>query len=258
MDLRLPAPPAGFKAPGRIAGVVTEAWAAREMFCPACPSPRLTPTSVNTPVVDLVCPRCSRGFNVKAKKTPFTTQFRNSAYDKKIEAIRARRLPDYALVRYDAPHWRVVDLEILPGHFVTESSVTPSVLGPHARRAGHKMSNVSLKDLPGDARVAVVRGGQALPPSKVRREYGKFAFLADREASAVGWLADVLREVRSFERERGPMLPLKAFYDHAAPRLSASHPENRHVEDKIRQQLQVLVARGVLDRAARGHYRILS
>ncbi|HLH96822.1 MAG TPA: hypothetical protein VKW08_17060 [Xanthobacteraceae bacterium] len=38
--------------------------------------------------------------------------------------------------------------------------------------------------------------------------------------------------------------------------LSALYPNNRHVKQKIRQQLQVLRDKGYLDFVARGYYRL--
>jgi type II restriction enzyme len=39
-------------------------------------------------------------------------------------------------------------------------------------------------------------------------------------------------------------------------RLSGLYPNNRHVKQKIRQQLQVLRDQGYIDFVSRGHYRL--
>ena len=38
--------------------------------------------------------------------------------------------------------------------------------------------------------------------------------------------------------------------------LSLLHPENRHIKDKIRQQLQFLRDKGYLDFVSRGNYQL--
>jgi len=38
--------------------------------------------------------------------------------------------------------------------------------------------------------------------------------------------------------------------------LSKKHPDNRHIKDKIRQQLQVLRDKGYLEFTSRGNYRL--
>jgi type II restriction enzyme len=37
--------------------------------------------------------------------------------------------------------------------------------------------------------------------------------------------------------------------------LAAKHPENNHIKDKIRQQLQMLRDKGIIGFNGRGHYR---
>ena len=38
--------------------------------------------------------------------------------------------------------------------------------------------------------------------------------------------------------------------------LSRLYPENKHIKDKIRQQLQILRDKNYLDFVSRGHYRL--
>ena len=38
--------------------------------------------------------------------------------------------------------------------------------------------------------------------------------------------------------------------------LNKKHPDNRHIKDKIRQQLQVLRDKGYLEFTSRGNYRL--
>ena len=39
------------------------------------------------------------------------------------------------------------------------------------------------------------------------------------------------------------------------PALALKHPENQHIRDKIRQQLQVLRDKGIIEFHGRGHYK---
>ena len=65
-----------------------------------------------------------------------------------------------------------------------------------------------------------------------------------------GWIVDVLRVVRSFG---GRMFTLNEVYAFEKS-LAAAHPDNHHVRDKIRQQLQFLRDRGVIQFLGRGRY----
>jgi type II restriction enzyme len=66
-------------------------------------------------------------------------------------------------------------------------------------------------------------------------------------------MADVLACVREI---RNPEFALNDVYAFAG-RLGALHKDNRNVRPKIRQQLQVLRDRGVLEFLGRGRYRVL-
>jgi hypothetical protein len=47
-----------YHSPSQRARRMTEGWFAAEMYCPACPSPRLATTRDNTKVVDLLSRGC--------------------------------------------------------------------------------------------------------------------------------------------------------------------------------------------------------
>ena len=67
-----------------------------------------------------------------------------------------------------------------------------------------------------------------------------------------GWTLDVLRVVQSLNKEE---FVLAEVYAHAEG-LAKLHPGNRHVYDKIRQQLQVLRDLGHLEFLGGGRYRV--
>jgi len=66
-----------------------------------------------------------------------------------------------------------------------------------------------------------------------------------------GWTLGVLNVVQSLKKEEFELADVYA-HEHTLARL---HPENRHVRDKIRQQLQVLRDKGLLDFLGHGRYR---
>jgi type II restriction enzyme len=66
-------------------------------------------------------------------------------------------------------------------------------------------------------------------------------------------MADVLACVREIRKPEFSLRDMYAFEE----RLGALHEDNRNVRPKIRQQLQVLRDRGVLEFLKRGTYRVL-
>jgi len=68
-----------------------------------------------------------------------------------------------------------------------------------------------------------------------------------------GWTSDVLNVVRSLNKKE---FSLSDVYDHE-DELAKLHPNNDHVRDKIRQQLQVLRDLDLLEFIDDdGHYRL--
>ncbi len=78
---------AGYKSASQVARVVTEHWAAHNLFCLACSSDELTSLPNNARVEDYHCPNCSAKYQLKSKSGPFGRRVQNSAYEPKMRAI---------------------------------------------------------------------------------------------------------------------------------------------------------------------------
>jgi type II restriction enzyme len=69
---------------------------------------------------------------------------------------------------------------------------------------------------------------------------------------AKGWLLDVLVCVERIEKKEFSLEDVYAFEGY----LQAKHPSNHRVKEKVRQQLQVLRDKGVIEFLGRGRYRV--
>jgi type II restriction enzyme len=67
-----------------------------------------------------------------------------------------------------------------------------------------------------------------------------------------GWTLDVLNVVRYLRKKEFSLAEVYAFEE----KLSALHPANRFIRDKIRQQLQILRDLGFVEFLGRGNYRL--
>lgn len=260
MDLLLnPSVAVGYKSSSQKARVITECWARANLYCLACTSDYIEPLRPNAVVTDYVCPNCSARYQLKSTGKSFGGSVTNSAYQPKMDAILNGRVPHYAFLSYSSLRWSVIDLFVVPGYFITRAIVEKRPpLGPNARRSGWTGSNILLGALPSDARFSVVSGGQALPPKDVRNAWNRFSFLGAAENAMGGWGADILICVRDMQRATGSNeFSLRDFYGKFEGRLAALHPDNRNVQAKIRQQLQVLRDNGVLKFLSGGRYQVL-
>lgn len=150
MNLQLqPSLGAGYVSASQIARRVTERWGEENLYCLACASPKLTPATANTAVLDFRCPRCGATYQLKAKGGRFGRTVTNSAYAVKIAAIDAGTAPNYVFLGYSRVEWLVRDVFVVPGHFLTRAVVAErKPLPPAARRAGWIGSSILLHALP--------------------------------------------------------------------------------------------------------------
>lgn len=170
-----------------------------------------------------------------------------------VRAIRENRTPNLFVLHYDASEWAVANMIVIP-HFAFPLSAIErrQPLGPHARRAGWVGCNIRLDAIPADAKIRVVDAGAALPRKTVRHQYARVRPLARLKVEQRGWTLDVLNAVRFLGKDRFSLGDVYSLEE----RLSRQHPDNRHVRDKIRQQLQVLRDLGLLEFLGAGRYRL--
>ncbi len=255
MDLHLPT--AGlhrYKSASQRARVGTESWAAANLFCPACDSPRLSPLARNAAAVDFSCPGCDSLFQLKSQSKPLGSRIVDAAYSQMKRAILEDRTPNLYALHYDPAAWVVRTVILVPRFaFVLSVLERRPPLAPTARRAGWVGCNIVLEKIPEDARIAIVSSGHARTPREVRTAYDRLQPLAQLNVEARGWTLDVLNVVRSLNRKE---FSLHDVYAHEG-QLANLHPKNLHIRPKIRQQLQILRDMRLLHFLAPGQYRLV-
>lgn len=241
-----------YKAGSQMARVVSEDWCARELYCVACSSDRLLPSKANTPAVDLICPECTRSFQLKSLRVWVQNKIVDAAYATMIRAIRSDNVPELLILHYSSD-WFVRNLLLVPSVFFSETVIEKRPpLSPTARRAGWVGCNILLDRIPKDGKIAVVSNGSAIAPKEVRREYSRVRGLASVPVTLRGWALDVLAAIRKLSKPRFSLQELYAF----EPYLQNLHPKNQNVRPKIRQQLQVLRDLGLVRFVSPGNYEV--
>lgn len=255
MQIVLPAEGlARYTSKAQRARVATESWAHENLYCPNCDSARLDRTPINTPVVDYLCPGCKAAFQLKSQSRAFSNRIVDAAYDSMIRAIQQNRTPNLFALHYDPTAWVVRRMIVIPRFAFPFSAIEKrQPLRPTARRAGWVGCNIRLDAIPTDAKIVVIDSGTAVRPEVVRKQYARVRPLARLDADQRGWTLDVLNVVRSLGVNR---FSLADVYEHADA-LAQLYPRNRHVRDKIRQQLQVLRDLGLLEFLGSGRYRVV-
>jgi len=184
--------------------------------------------------------------------------------------------------------WRVKNLLLVPSFaFPPSALIKRKPLSPTARRAGWVGCNIALNRVPAEARIAVVTtilspsqssagvspaptsnssegrrdacatlslGERVVitPATEVRARCKRVKPLNEISVTQRGWTLDVLNAIRRLGKTEFTTTDAYAF----TRELEKLHPDNRHVRDKIRQQLQELRNRNLLLHVGRNCWRL--
>lgn len=249
----MPAPPPRYKSPCQRARVSSEAWGLANLYCVNCTSPRLVPFKNNFKASDFSCGECAALFQLKSSSRKYVSRIQDAAHGAMIGAIREDRTPNIFALQYDAPTWRVLSIFLIPRFALSESAIEcRPPLRPTAERKRWVGCNILLNLVPYSARISIVSNGVAVKPDIVRAEYARLRPLAELPPELRGWTLDVFNAIQQFRGNDFGSEELRS----VELALSRMHPNNRHVREKIRQQLQVLRDRGLLRFLAPGRYRL--
>jgi len=168
--------------------------------------------------------------------------------------LRCKEELNFFFLHYDYASWAVRNLLLVPNFaFPPSAIIKRKPLSATARRAGWVGCNFDLRRIPTDARISVVSNSQITSAADVREKFKRVKPLKEISVKERGWTLDVLSIVQQLGKTEFTPADI---YAHERE-LEQLHPDNRHVKDKIRQQLQVLRDRGFLLNPERGVWRLV-
>jgi type II restriction enzyme len=243
----------GYSSKSQLARVATQGWIRRELPCLSCSTKPLQPTVENTKALDFRCSTCGEPYELKSKSGPFTRWVADGAYSTLLETINSGRTPNLLLLEYDPIERYVNRLQAVHRTLLSPLAVVPrNPLSDNARRSGWQGCNIDLNTVAESGRVPIVWNRTILPWPSVMGAWSRFDFMIRIHPESQGWVRDVLACVKSLPRSTFSLVELYQF----ERKLAGLHPSNQHIRPKIRQQLQVLVAQGVLQRLSPGSYEL--
>lgn len=235
--------------------VLTEDWVGRTIFCPNCGHEDITQYENNRPVADFHCQNCQEEYELKSKNGKIGTRIVDGAYSTMIERLVSRANPNFFMLSYDMVSYSVKNFMVVPKHFfIPEVIEKRKPLSDTAKRAGWIGCNILLNSVPESGKVFFIRDGLISHKEDVLSKWKKTLFLREEQnISAKGWLLDVMRCIERIGRKEFNIEDVYRF----EKELTALHPDNKHVKDKIRQQLQVLRDKNYLEFTSRGKYSLI-
>lgn len=232
--------------------VITENWVNHNLFCPYCGNPRINQFENNRPVADFYCPHCNEEYELKSKKSTIEKKVNDGAYATMIDRIESINNPNFFFMQYQLSDLRVKNFMVVPKYFFSPNIIEKrNPLKDNARRAGWIGCNILLKQIPEEGRIFIIKDEVEQPIDSVLSKVKKTDFISQYNLNARGWILDILNCVNLIEGRDFTLEQVYQFED----TLSQKYPENHHVKDKIRQQLQILRDKGILEFSGRGHYR---
>jgi type II restriction enzyme len=242
-----------YKSNSQRARVVTEAWGENNLFCPNCSSPKLTRLSHNTKASDFSCPNCKFWYQLKGQQSRIGNSITDGAYEAMMNAIRNDETPNFYFMHYELATWSIRNLLLIPSFaFPPSAIVKRNPLAPTARRAGWIGCNIALNRIPVEARISIVTEKQIVPANEVRAQFQRVKPLKEIPVAKRGWMLDVLTAIRSLGKMEFTNQDIYAL----VPHFKKLYPNNDHITDKIRQQLQYLAKAGFLIHLARSEWRL--
>lgn len=243
----------GYNSSTQRVRVMSEGWVQDNIFCPSCDAKHLKQFENNRPVADFYCAECGEEFELKSNRSKIRKKIPGGAYASMIERLESEARPNLMLLAYDPDLLEVRELVVVPKQFLVPTIVEKrKPLKDTARRAGWVGCNIHLESIPETGRIPYIFEGKAVPPNEVRAQWGKTLFIRNADsAETKGWLIDVMRSV---DKLGDGEFTLQQVYEFA-PELATLHPDNNHVEAKIRQTLQRLRDNGYIEFVGRGVYR---
>lgn len=242
----------GYKSKSQIARVLTEDWFARNMYCPICGESSIRKAEPNAPVKDYICDKCKSQYELKSKKSNsrnFESTVTDGAYQTMINRITSLDNPSFFFMHYD--RYEVNNLVIVPKCFFTPAVIEKRVaLTETAQRARWIGCNIIMKAIPSIAKIPIIQDSLTIPIKNVVNQFNKVYNLQTQSIESRGWLVDVLTVIEQLEET----FTLNQVYSFTRD-FQIRHPQNHHIQDKIRQQLQFLRDKGIIEFIGRGIYK---
>jgi type II restriction enzyme len=241
-----------YSSGSQISRVLTENWVKENLFCLNCNNDNLKQFRNNSPVADFYCANCSQEYELKSKNGSLSKKIVDGAYHSMISRIEANNNPNFFFLTYNKSNWRVKDFLVIPKYyFVSDFIEKRKPLSVDAKRAGWIGCNILLEKIPTSGRIFLVQNSEVIKRNLVVEKWKETEFLKNINQKSRGWLIDILNCVDLIPAQTFRLEDIYKFEFE----LRNKYPNNRFIKDKIRQQLQLLRDKGIIEFISRGSYK---
>ena len=232
---------------------LSERWTEENIFCPNC-GRKIKKLANNKKASDFFCTNCLENYEQKASQKKFKGKVISSEYKTIITRLQETDKPNFFFLHYLASAHSVNDFFVVPKYFfVPEIIEKRKALSENARRSGWVGSYILFSRIPDSGKIYYVEGGREFSKKEILTKWQKTAFLRDvKKPELKGWILDIMNCIDALGKKEFSLNDMYSFDD----ALSVLHPENKHIKDKIRQQLQFLRDKNYIEFLGGGMYRL--
>lgn len=243
----------GYKSSSQRIRVMSENWVQKNIYCPICGNPHLSKEKNNKPVSDFKCEICGETFELKSKCGHLGNKISDGAYKTMIKRITGFTNPNLFVMEYSE------DLEVMNLLFIPKFFFTPEIiekrkpLSNAARRAGWVGCNIEYCCIPAQGKISIITSQHIQNKDDAIFAYDRIKSIKTNNLYARGWLFDILNCINKIPENEFTIEQMYSF----EKELKSKHPQNQHIKEKIRQQLQVLRDKSIIKFRGRGLYEKL-
>ena len=190
--------------------------------------------------------------SLKVKNGELGHKVADGAYSTFVQRISESTSPDFLFMSYSLSDMMVHHLSFVPKFFFTpDIAEKRKPLSDGAKRAGWTGCNILYDQIPIQGRIAIIQDMKVIDKSIVSENIKRAFSMKVNDLESRGWLFDVLYCVNNISTAE---FTLEQIYQ-SENVLLEKHPNNHNVRPKIRQQLQMLRDRGIIEFLGNGRYR---
>jgi type II restriction enzyme len=231
--------------------VMTENWVGINSYCPCCTNTNLNEFNNNRPVADFYCSSCAEEFELKSKSGNISNMITDGAYATMIERINSNQNPNFFFLTY-SKDLLVNNFLIIPKHFFSSDIIVKrKPLALTAKRAGWIGCNIDISNIAEAGKVFLIKDSNIIEREIVKNAFNKTLFIREKNSNSKGWILDIMKCVDLIPSVDFSLEDMYKFEQ----KLKLKYPQNHHIKDKIRQQLQLLRDKGFIDFKGNGNYK---
>lgn len=240
-----------YKSQSQAIKAMTEDWVKNEIFCPNCGNV-ISKYPNNKPVGDFYCSNCVEDYELKSKRKSIGKKIADGSYKTMLERLKSLTNPNFFFLNYNLQNFKVTNFVVIPKHFFVPEIIIPRKKGI-PNRPNYIMCNIDLTGIPESGKIFYIKNQKKQEKENILKNWRKTLFLREsKDNSLKGWILDVMSCIDKLDKKEFSLDEIYKFENV----LSQKHPENKHIKDKIRQQLQFLRDKGYIKFVSRGIYRL--